>query len=265
VTSAALSEWNTDRAARLDRLVAAHRAVRGVNRRWVTDELNHALVLRLASEFQGFARALHEEASRAVVATLIPNDPDRQDALLAAFLTGRRLNSGNAQPGVLRRDFGCFGLSLWAALDQRFPSRATAWRGDLSMLNTARNCLAHDDIGRLAIVLSSGWTTKLPHVLRWRRTLDALAKGMDQVLARTCTTWWGTAMVRGTGMKKRPRINDRVVVNFGFQPVIGRVIDVHGKGEHTWVMVELNLDIVEDAEPEIMSYPLDRVQPAEAA
>jgi hypothetical protein len=72
-------------------------------------------------------------------------------------------------------------------------------------------------------------------------------------------------MVRGTGMKKRPRVNDRVVVRFGFQPVVGRVINVHGKGKHTWVMVELNIDIVEDAEPEIMSYPLARVEPAEAA
>jgi hypothetical protein len=115
VTSAALSEWKTDRAVRLNRLVAAHRTVRGVNRRWITDELNHSLILRLASEFQGFARALHEEASQAVVAALIPNDPDRQDALLAAFLTGRRLSSGNAEPEALRRDFGRFGLSLWTA------------------------------------------------------------------------------------------------------------------------------------------------------
>ena len=66
-------------------------------------------------------------------------------------------------------------------------------------------------------------------------------------------------------MMKRPRLNDRVIVQFGVQPMIGRVINVHGKGAHTWVMVELNLDIVEDAEPEIMSYPLDRVEPAEAA
>ena len=50
------------------------------------------------------------------------------------------------------------------------------------MFNTARNCLAHDDIGRLPTVLSSGWTTKLPDVLRWRRTLDALARGMDHVV-----------------------------------------------------------------------------------
>jgi hypothetical protein len=34
--------------------------VRGANsgRRWITDELNHALILRLAAEFQGFARHL---------------------------------------------------------------------------------------------------------------------------------------------------------------------------------------------------------------
>lgn len=58
MSSAALTSWRTDRAARLDRLVAAHAAVGGAGpgRRWVTEELNHALILRLASEFQGFAR-----------------------------------------------------------------------------------------------------------------------------------------------------------------------------------------------------------------
>jgi hypothetical protein len=65
VTSAALRNWKTDRAAHLDRLLAARRALRGMNRRWVTDELNHSLILRMASEFQGFARELHDETSLA--------------------------------------------------------------------------------------------------------------------------------------------------------------------------------------------------------
>jgi hypothetical protein len=56
VTSAGLIQWKNDRATRLDRLVSAHKTLRGMNRRWVTDELNHSLILRLASEFQGFAR-----------------------------------------------------------------------------------------------------------------------------------------------------------------------------------------------------------------
>jgi hypothetical protein len=182
VPSVALAQWKTDRAARLDRLVAAHRTVRGVDRRWITDELNHSLILRLCSEFQGYARGLHDEASQAIVAALAPNDPTRQDALLVPFSAARRLNTGNAGPETLRRDFSLFGLKLWADLESRYPGRAAGWRSDLTVLNTARNGLAHDDLGCLRSVLSSGWTTKLPHALRWRRMLDGLTKGMDHVV-----------------------------------------------------------------------------------
>lgn len=42
MASAALFVWKSDRATRLDRLLAAHRAVRAAvqGRRWITDELN---------------------------------------------------------------------------------------------------------------------------------------------------------------------------------------------------------------------------------
>jgi hypothetical protein len=65
MTSVALNAWRSTRAGRLDRLRSAHTAIGGSGRgrRWVTEELNHALVLRLAAEFQGFARDLHEESS----------------------------------------------------------------------------------------------------------------------------------------------------------------------------------------------------------
>jgi hypothetical protein len=182
VTSAALRQWKTDRATRLDRLLAAHRAVRGVNRRWITDELNHSLILRLASEFQGYARDLHEEASQVLVSAIAPNDPGRQTKLRLPYLVNRRLSSGNADAEALKKDFWLFGLELWTDLEARYPARARQWRRDLVLLNAARNGLAHDDAGRLASIASSGWTTNLPHVLRWWRMLDALAKGMDHVV-----------------------------------------------------------------------------------
>lgn len=64
MVSAALTQWRTGRASKLSNLLSAHVAVGGskAGRRWATEELNHAIVLRLASEFQGFCRDLHDEA-----------------------------------------------------------------------------------------------------------------------------------------------------------------------------------------------------------
>lgn len=182
--SAALLVWKSDRATRLNRLLAAHRAVRGTvrGRRWVTDELNHSLILRLATEFQGYARELHDETSLAVVGALAPGNVVRQNTLQIPYSAARRLDRGNAEPNRLNADFGLFGLQLWVELDQRYPTKAPKWRKDLTVLNTARNGLAHDDVQKIANVVASGWPLTLPYVRRWRATLDGLTVGMDQVV-----------------------------------------------------------------------------------
>lgn len=110
MTSRALLNWNTNRATRLDRLVAAHRTLRGVDRRWITDELNHSLVLRLASEFQGFARELHDETSRAVVSMIAPNNVAQQNALRLRGTTVVRRADMEARPRVGERVRFPFGL-----------------------------------------------------------------------------------------------------------------------------------------------------------
>src|SRR5205807_2318102 len=170
----ALGSWKSDRATHLDRLLAAHKHVRVTNsgRRWVTDELNHSLILRLAAEFQGFARDLHDDASHAVVKTLAPGNTALQTSLLSPYLSGRRLDRGNADPGALDHDFGLFGLELWRELDRRYPRRSPKWRGHLRLLNTARNGLAHDDEQRIRQVLARGWLLTLPFIHRWRIALD---------------------------------------------------------------------------------------------
>jgi hypothetical protein len=185
VPSAALLDWKSDRTLRVNRLLSAHRTVRGANggRRWITDELNHSLILRLASEFQGFARHLHDETSAAVVDVLAPGHSARQLTLIKPYRESRRLDRGNADPEALRADFNLFGMNLWVDLEQRYPSRTPRWRRQLIMLNTARNGLAHDDHTRLQQVLTSGWLLTLPFIHRWRLALDGLATGMDHVVA----------------------------------------------------------------------------------
>ena len=180
--SAALLTWRSERARRLDRLQFAHATVGGTGpgRRYLTEELNHALILRLAAEFQGFARDLHDEAAARLAATLSARVAERERALLSLLTTTRRLDRGNANPSVLMHDFGLFGLELWAELQQRFPVRAGRWRQRLALLNDARNGLAHADSRRIELVAAAGWPLTLASARRWRRSLDALAAGMDR-------------------------------------------------------------------------------------
>jgi hypothetical protein len=183
MTSSALHGWRSTRAQRLDRLESAHKAIggSGPGRRWVTEELNHALILRLAAEFQGFAVDLHNEMASAIASTLAGGDAERYVLLIRAFTTTRRLNRANASPEALRHDFELLGLGLWVRLAQRYPTRANQWRDRLARLNQARNGLAHSDEQKLESVVAAGWPLTLQSVRRWRSTLDVLTTGMDLV------------------------------------------------------------------------------------
>lgn len=186
MSSAALLDWQSHRAARIDRLRAAHTVIgdSGPVRRWLTSELNQPLILRLAAEFQGFARDLHNEASGVVVAALAPDDLRKQIVLKIPYTSARKLDRGNAEPGGLGQDFGLFGMDLWTELRRTFPNGAQRWQEQLRLLNTARNGLAHDDARRIAEVQAAGWPLTLDSVRRWRISLDGLAKGMDHVVGK---------------------------------------------------------------------------------
>jgi hypothetical protein len=177
------------------RLRAAHQALGGTGpgRRWVTDELNQALILRLASEFQGFARDLHDEAGVFVVERVAPGDSRVQDSLRIPYTFNRKLNQGNADPGTLGSDFGLFGIALWAQLQARFQHRAKDWNQKLAALNMARNGIVHDDAAKVARVQSDGWPFTLRSVDRWKAALDALARGMDQVVGGQLKLVYGTS------------------------------------------------------------------------
>lgn len=195
MSSASLTTWASARTDRIKRLRAAHQAFGGTGpgRRWVTDELNHALILRLASEFQGFARDLHDEAGRFVARSLAPGDQQLQDDLRLPYTLSRKLNQGNADPGTLGNDFGLFGLALWVKLQAAYPAQAKEWNRKLSALNTARNGIAHDDGAKLAQVQGDGWPLTLRSVERWKSSLDGLARGMDHVVGGHLKLRYGTA------------------------------------------------------------------------
>jgi hypothetical protein len=184
MSSGSLNTWDSARTERIRRLRAAHQALAGTapGRRWVTAELNHALILRLASEFQGFARDLHDEAGVFVARCLAGGNSQLQGVLRLPYTVNRKLNQGNADPGTLGNDFGLFGLVLWTALQARYPARAKGWNQKLAALNMARNGIVHDDGAKVARVQADGWPLTLQSVDRWKSALDGLTQGMDRVV-----------------------------------------------------------------------------------
>ena len=192
--SVSLNTWTTVRAQRIKRLRAAHEAFGGTGpgRRWVTDELNHALILRLASEFQGFARDLHDECGLFIARCLAPGNQQLQDSLRIPYTLYRKMNQGNADPGTLGNDFGLFGMVLWADLQARYPTHAGAWNQKLLALNMARNGIAHDDGTKIARVQANGWPLTLRSVDRWKSSLDGLARGIDRAVGGHLKLMYGT-------------------------------------------------------------------------
>lgn len=194
MVSAALIQWQTSRKTKLDNLLKAHVAVGGSNagRRWATEELNHAIILRLASEFQGYCRDLHDEAVEFFVHSVTP-DPQLRQVLTLPYYAARRLDRGNAAPAALSNDFGYLGVKLWPSLQSLYPTRCPEWQRRLELLNQARNGIAHDDVKKLDGVVAAGWPLTLPSVRRWRSGLDGLAKGMDHVVGRGLRQMLSTA------------------------------------------------------------------------
>jgi hypothetical protein len=193
MVSLALERWQVERARQLDDLFAAHAALggAGTGRRWRTTELNRALVLGLASHFQGFAREVHEETAFAFARLAQPMDPGVAAILGSGLQVGRVLDRRNANEESLRADFTRFGLDLWSAMERR-DRRVPARRERLRWFNRARNAVAHDDRDMLAAVQTAGYPITLRTVRRWRSTLDALAGTMDIVLVEHLTATFGT-------------------------------------------------------------------------
>jgi hypothetical protein len=184
VSSMALTSWRSDRQQRLDELLAAHQTVGGTGpgRRWRTRELNWALTLRLAGEFQGFARHLHDLAVDYFVDIVSGGNVQLAEVLEQRTKTNRKLDRGNAQPGSLGSDFALLGLTLWPALEQADP-RASDWKTSLERLNTVRNAIAHVDQDALDQLRRDGHPVTLTAVRGWRRDLDRLAENMDDVVS----------------------------------------------------------------------------------
>jgi hypothetical protein len=188
--STSYRQWRTVRAAALNEIAVAHAVVGGPapGRRYTTQQINHAYVLLLASQFQGFCRDLHSECVDHILTILAPSAA--LTVLLKSELSrGRQLDRGNAQPSSLGADFSRLNINLWDGL-QGYDTASENWKEDLGMLNEWRNAIAHQDFTspKLGAIIN----LRLAHVRRWRASCQRLARGMDAVMLRHLFNLTGT-------------------------------------------------------------------------
>lgn len=189
MSSSALLIWRGERNDRLAELYDAHATIGGIGagKRFRTEQLNLALVLRLAGEFQGFARDLHDAAVVTFSSQVGGSNLGLQSLLQVELTRNRQLSRANAQPASLRDDFDRLGFDLWKALDTR-DARTPGRRTKLKELNKMRNDVAHVNAGSLSTVR---YTVTLAQVRIWHRALDGLAGSMDAVVADHLATFLG--------------------------------------------------------------------------
>jgi hypothetical protein len=194
VSSSALLEWQGQRAEHLNELLLAHGLVggSGQGRRWRTEALNYALVLRLAAEFQGFARDLHDLSCGTFANWAAPANLAVQNVIRNRLIQDRQLEKGNAQPGGLGSDFGRFGFQLWPALAIR-TDKSNTYNKSLERLNDARNGIAHADEAKLAKLRGEGFPIILATFRTWRGHLNGLAVSLDIEVSSQLANLFGRA------------------------------------------------------------------------
>jgi hypothetical protein len=176
--SNSLRLWRTARRRELDEVEAAHASVggSGPGRRSATLQLNYSYALLLSANFQGFCRDLHTEAANYLVAWLTTSP--FQPTLREFFISNRKLDTGNPNPGNIGSDFARFGPNFlfWGAV-KTLSSKNIARRAKLDEMNLWRNAIAHQDFSRLP-----GRNLRLERVRSWRRACDRLALEFDRVI-----------------------------------------------------------------------------------
>lgn len=181
MASRAFQRWRSAAQVSLDEIEAAHRAIGGTapGRRYATQQLNYAYAVLLSSQFQRFCRELHTEAADALVATPVP-DP-RHTILLARLIEGRKLDSGNPNPGHIGSDFGRFSMTFWSPVEQLDPRNADR-RAKLESLNLWRNAIAHQDFDPSKF--PAGSVLRVSTIRAWRSACNGLAASFDEVVCR---------------------------------------------------------------------------------
>jgi hypothetical protein len=186
--SKSLISWRSTGARALNEIEAAHRAVGGIGpgRRYATQQINHAYAVLLSSQFQRFCRDLQSEAADELAGAVTM--PVVRDIFRVQLTTGRKLDSGNPNPGNIGSDFGRLAMDFWPEVLAR-EKRNAARRLRLEELNRWRNAVAHQDFDPAQ--LGGTVDLRLPMVRRWRATCNALAAQFDSAVATYLATITG--------------------------------------------------------------------------
>lgn len=187
--SISLRTWKAERLPALRELDAARQGLAGAQRgrRFARRQLHESYVVLLASHFQGFCRDLHDEC----VASFVQPVPEGvlRNAFRAALVLGRKLDSGNANPGNIGSDFGRFDLEFWDAV-YNLDARNRTRRDEVGDMNAWRNAIAHQNFDPAKL---GGAALRLPLLREWRIACDQLAAGFDAVMRSHLMAVNGTA------------------------------------------------------------------------
>jgi len=176
--------WQGERADRLEELLTEHSRMggAGVGRRTETQQINWALILQLAAEFQGFARDLHADATDVFASWAAGGQLQLETAISALLSRQLKLDKGNAHKDSLSDAFERFGLQWWPALQLR-SGHTVRRQAQLELLNRARNAIAHSNAAQIAKLRGEGYPLTLVTARRWRSSLNGLARTMDAELS----------------------------------------------------------------------------------
>ena len=141
------------------------------------------LVMRMAAEFQGFARDLHDEAAEFLTLGSTSSNRILARVLRIGITAGRALNSRNATSSALAEDFSRIGMIFWPAIKAQDPMSGPIWEADLGNLVRMRNAIAHDNQAQVLKLEQSGFQLERVLMKRWHGSLDSLAATMDDVVA----------------------------------------------------------------------------------
>jgi hypothetical protein len=176
--SAAYQRWASSAIEALNQIEAAHRSVGGPRpgRRYATQQINHAYAVLLLSQFQRLCRDLHSEC----IDFFIPAGISQQwqSILRTNLKSGRKLDSGNPNPGNIGADFNRFGIAFWDEVRTLDPINQHH-KDSLEMLSLWRNAIAHQDFSDPKLGKSN---LQLRQVQSWRKACISLANAFDRVL-----------------------------------------------------------------------------------
>lgn len=175
--SKSLEVWQTERAASLDEIEAAHASVGGTarGRRYATQQINQAYAVLLSSQFQGFCRDLHDECADHFIQRVPAN---LQRSIRELVVANRKLDKGNPHPDNIGLDYNRFGLAFWDEV-RRVDGRNRGRRQRLLELNSWRNAIAHQDFNMPKLGAA---VLRLRSVRNWRAACDQLASAFDEVM-----------------------------------------------------------------------------------